>query len=138
MDVKRVLLATLAGAVTLFVLGFLVYALLLADFFTNNQMANVEKTNPNLPLIFVANLAQAFLFTFIFERWAGIKTFATGAKAGALIGLLIALFVDLIFLATTNLGTPTTTLVDIVAQTVMGAIAGGVIGLVLGKLADKA
>ena len=139
MDTKKLLLSTLAGTVVSFLLGFLFYALLLENFFEANvgTAQNVAKANPSLLLIFLAQLCQSLLLAYIFLRWAGIKTFATGAQAGAIIGLLMALTYDLMLLGTSNVSTPIATVVDIVVMTIMMAITGGIIGLVLGKMDDK-
>ncbi len=135
MDTQKMLLSTLVGAVIFFILGFLFYATMLSDFFSNNMgsATGVAKQSPSLPLIFLGHLCLAFLIAYIYERWAGIRTFVTGAKTGALIGLLVALVNGCILLGTTNVGTPTTLVVDAVIQLVMGAIGGGVIGLLLGR-----
>jgi hypothetical protein len=37
------------------------------------------------------HLVYGFLITYIFAKWAGIKTAVTGAKAGAMIALLSGL-----------------------------------------------
>jgi len=43
------------------------------------------------------------LVTIIFQRWAGISTFKTGLKAGAVIGLLLGLATGLWLFSTTTL-----------------------------------
>ncbi len=136
MNPKNLLLGTLVGAICFFLLGFVFYALLLADFFTNNAGAaqNVAKENPDLLLLFISHLLQALLLTIIFDRWAGIKTFLTGAKAGAVIGLLMGLSYGLIMLATTHITTMKAVWVDCILSAVIMGIGGGVIGLLLGKL----
>ncbi len=134
----RVLVASLAGAVVMFGLGFLIYGLLLMEFMKANMVpeaAKLMKDSPNLVLLFVSNFAFAWLYAFIFERWASIKTFASGLMAGALIALPIAIGIDLNLFSTINIMQSVKPLiVDILAVTVMSAIVGGVIGQVLGML----
>src|SRR5687768_4314136 len=132
----RTLVATLAGAVVLFFGGWLIFGLLLANYMKANtvQYAGLMKEPmPDMIPLALANLALAWLFAFVFDYWAGIRTFVTGLKGGALITLPIMLWIDLQFMAFMNLYTSIVPLIiDIIAATVLGAIAGGVVGLVLG------
>jgi hypothetical protein len=79
---------------------------------------------------------MALLTTIIFGRWASISTFVTGAKAGAVIGLLTGAFFDLIMLGTTNISTPTAAMADILVNGIIGMFVGGAVGWILGKTAD--
>jgi len=135
MDAKKAIMASLAGAVTLFLLGFIFYGVLLMDFFNNaaGSSANVYRQEPILWSIFLGELSTAALVTIIFGRWASIKTFMGGLKGGAIIGLLMGLGINLVFYGTTTLGTLASTLVDPVISVIRLGIAGGVIGWVLGK-----
>ena len=135
MNTKNLAAGTIAGAIAFFILGFLFYGLLLADFFANN-MSNPEimKDPPNIPLIFVGNIFYAFLLTYIYDHWAGIRTFVTGAKAGALIGVLFALSYGCINVATTTMGNMNSVLASVGVELIMGAVGGGVIGWILGKV----
>jgi hypothetical protein len=69
----RVLLAAVAGAITLFVLGYLIWGMLLASYFKGNaiEYTGLSKLpTPNLVSLFLSNLALAFLLAFIFDQWA--------------------------------------------------------------------
>ena len=130
----KVLLATLAAGIVAFFFGWLVFGILLADFYTANTTVyeGLVKTPPNFLMIFISNLCMAFLIAYIFNRWAGIKTAGEGAQAGLIIGGLVALTYDLFLYATMNLFTPTIIAVDIIGNGVFGAIVGAIVGLVLG------
>lgn len=131
---NRVLLAALAGGVASFLLGWLVWGILLMDVLReiNPQIEGVEKDPPNLVLIFVSGLVWALLYALIYNRWANISTFKAGLIAGAWISGLFAISLDLIFLATTNMVSVNGALIDVVANIVVGGLVGGVIGWVLG------
>ena len=131
---NRVLLAALAGGVTSFLLGWLIWGILLMDVLreVNPQIEGMEKDPPNLVLIFVSGLVWALLYAIIYDRWANISTFKTGLIAGAWISGLLALSLDLMFMATTNMVSMNGALIDVVANIVVGALIGGVIGWVLG------
>ncbi len=132
MNTQKFLIGTITGGVVFFFLGFLFYAILLDSFFVANagSATGVAKTNMAYWPLILGNLATGALFTYIFQKWANISTFATGARSGALIGLLMALGYDLVMYDTSNIMNLTGSLVDIVVFTVMSAIAGGFIGLV--------
>lgn len=134
----RVLAATVVGGITIFVLGFLIYGLLLDPYMKANMVeyAGLVKDPPGWAALVGANMANALLFAFIFDKWAGIKTFVGGLKGGAIIMFLISLTLDLQFMAFMNLwkGGPLPVVVDIIGATVLGALAGGVIGAVLGMM----
>lgn len=98
----------------------------------NPTIEGFEKDPPNLVLIFVSNLVWSLAYALIFHRWAKISTFKTGLIAGAWVTALIAISLDLMFLATTNMISVNGALVDVVANIVVGGLGGGVIGWVLG------
>ncbi len=134
---KSIGLSTLAGGITLFLLGGLFYAGILAEFFAGQTTAAgtaVMKDPPNMLGIAVSNLALALMLAIVFYRWANISTFQTGAIAGGVITFLMALSFDIMMLSTADMMTPLAAVVDIVIYTVMGAVAGGVIGLILGRV----
>jgi hypothetical protein len=136
---SRVLVATIAGGVAFFALGFLIYGLLLDPYMKANMISYpglMKEPMPDMVPLIVANLANAFLFAFIFDYWAGIRTFVGGLKGGAILMFLTAVIIDLQFLAFMNLwkGGFVPVIVDIIAATILGALSGGVIGLVLGLM----
>lgn len=134
MDIKKLLLGTLAGGFTSFMLGWLFYGILLMDFFQSHagSATGVAKNPPEFLWLIIGQLVFGFLITYIFLKWAGIRTFVSGAKAGALIGFLIGLGINCIFYATTNITDLTACFTDSIVQLVMMGISGGVIGWVLG------
>lgn len=134
MDAKKFAIGTLVGGIAFFLLGWLMYGMLFMNYFQANagSATGVSKEAMDMWALFLGNLAMAALFTLIFLRWAGVSTFVGGLKAGAVIGLLIALGYDLTMFGTTNIMTLGGVMMDVVVYTVMSAIAGGLIGLVLG------
>lgn len=136
--VTRLLASAVAGGVTFFILGFLIFGLALE----NSVMRPNMNTYPGLmnempvwaPLV-IANIVQGLLLAYIFDQWAGIKTFVGGARGGAIVWFLISLSFQLMFLAFMNLHKNYIPAVaDVIASTVMGAIGGGVVGAVLGMM----
>jgi hypothetical protein len=136
----RVLVAAIVGAIVMFFLGYLIYGLALASFMQANtiQYPGLMKDPPEFIALGLSNLAFAWLYAFIFDNWAGIKTFVGGVLGGISIAIPLALAVDLQYLAFMNIyKSLIVILVDIVAIAVMNGIAGGVMGLIIGKMSPK-
>ena len=134
----RVLAATVAGGIAFFVLGFVIYGLILDPMVMKPNMviyAGLMKETPTwIPLI-LANFVSAFLLAYIFDKWASISTFISGLKGGAIVWFLISLAYQLMFVAFMNLSKNyIPPIADVAGSIVMGAIGGGVIGQVLGMM----
>ncbi len=140
--VTRLLAATVAGGITFFVLGFLIYGLLLEQTVMKpnmNTYAGLMNETPVWIALVLANLVSAFLLAYIFDRWASISTFVGGMKGGAVVWFLISLSFQLMFLAFMNLHKNyIPPIADVLGSVVMGAIGGGVIGAVLGMMNKEA
>lgn len=134
----RLLAATGAGGVTFFVLGFVIYGLILEERVMRPNMNTYPGLMNEVPVwapLILANLVNGFLLAYIFDKWASIKTFVGGLKGGAIVMFLIAVAFQLMFLAFMNLSRNyIPPVADIIGSTVMGAIGGGVIGQVLGMM----
>lgn len=134
MNTQKFLIASLIGGVVFFLLGYLFYIVLLGSFFEGHSVGTgYMKDPPDFLFIILGNLADGALLAYIFLKWAGIKTPATGAQAGAVIGLLMALAWDLLMYGTSNLMDITGTLADVIVVTIMMAIAGAAVGWYLGR-----
>jgi len=131
---NRVLLAALAGGIAFFLMGWLVWGILLMDTMREMcpGMASMEKNPPDMVPLFLGNLVGGLLMALLFSRWAGITTFMGGLMGGAWVSGLFALSMDLTFMGTTTMMTPGGVALDVVANIVVGAVVGGVIGWVLG------
>ncbi len=127
----KAIAASVAGGVTLFLLGFLFYELLLADFFA----IDVAKDPIGIPYIVLGEVLWGGLLVWFFSR-AGISTLADGAKAGAVFGFLAVLAFGFIQYGTTTIADLTVYLADSVISAVRFAGAGAVIGWSLGGWAS--
>jgi len=137
MDMKKLLLGTLAGGIVYFLLGYLVYGMLMADFFAGYSSSGAialmksEEEMKFYPLA-LGNFAHAALLAYIFLKWANIKSFGEGIMGGAVIGLLMTAGYDLVMYDTMKMMSIVGIGVDIIVYTIMTAIVGGVVGGVLG------
>lgn len=130
MNVKNVSVSGLVGGIVNFLLGWLFYGMLFYDSF--NQP---EEGSNTLLLIFLGCLVYSLFIAYIYSQWAQIKTLATGAKAGAVIGLFMGLNWNIWAIIMENRAMDLF-LLDVAISVVMTAITGAAIGMVLGKL-DK-
>jgi hypothetical protein len=130
----RLFLAAIAGAVVSFLLGWLVYGIILSDFMQANSIHydGLKTEMPNFFLLILSGLFMSFFIAFVFQRWAGFTTFMNGVFGGVIIGFFIAASVDLSFFSMMNLFTPYYLFADIVVGTVITGIEGGVIAAILG------
>jgi len=137
MNIKRMGIGTVVGAITLYLLGMLIWQVLFADFFDANSgsAVGVDRETPILWAVIVGTLAYAKLLTFALESQSG-KTLVDGLKVGAMVGALLWCTADFILFGFTNLSTLTGAIADTVLEGVRGGIAGGVIAFVLSKVGD--
>lgn len=135
----KVLTATIVGSITIFLLGYVIFGILLLPYTNIDEIQynGLHKVPPDFLLLMLKNIVQAFLLVYIFVYLAGIKTFLGGMKLGAIIMFLITLSFNLSLLSIMNLHNGlTANILDIVGETVRLALGGGVIGAILG-LMDK-
>lgn len=126
---------TLAGGVVYFVIGWIVYGMLLAGYLASNfnNCANRPQEDMVWWAIIVSNLIYA-LFLTLFLKWSGTSTLAGGLKMGALFGLFLTSTFDFsMYSMTTTFNNFSGLIVDVVVATVIAAIIGMVIVLVWGK-----
>ncbi len=131
----KTIIAAVVGAVAAFLLGWLIWGVLLMDYFTENimQYEGLMKEPPMIPLIFVANLANGFLFAWIFNRM-NIHTLYAGFQAGAIIGFLLELHDIVMDYAFLNwFENATVIAVELVVTAVFAGIIGAVIAWLLGR-----
>jgi len=128
---KNKILAIIGGTVALFGLGYLMYVVL--EFHELNEAAESVFTKLDYPYIILMEVLYATLLTIIFSRWAQIKTFSTGAKAGLVIGAFIGACSTLEIFATSELTSLAGVGMAAVTYGVRFGVAGGVIGWLLGR-----
>lgn len=135
---KKFIIAGLAGGVVYFLLGWLVYGILLKDAMTSWEGPDpikMKEMPDMLPLIF-GNMFMSFFLAYVFTKWANIFTLKSGLIAGAIIGLFIGASFDLTMFATSSAFNATGMIMDIIVNTIMLALVGGVVGLVVGMVKD--
>lgn len=127
MNIKNFLVSGIVGGIVQFLLGWLFYAILFKNSFPTDG-------NENMVFIFLGSMTFGFFVSYIFTKWAGISNATTGFKAGAVIGLFMALYSNFFMNSMKSDIDYQTMGLDIVITVVMAALVGAVIALVNGKL----
>jgi hypothetical protein len=131
MKTKNFLVSGIVGGIVYYLLGWLFYGILFKDFFPQP-----EASTQVMIFILLGCLTFGLFVAYIYTKWAQITTMATGAKAGALIGLFMGLYWNFFYLAMNPETTYTVFGLDTGIQIVSGAITGAVIAMVNGKMGD--
>jgi hypothetical protein len=131
----KILRGTVFGGIAYFLIGWLVWGILLMDFLSGNmnQCANRLDNGMIWWAVIASNFVLALLLTLVLN-WAKAKSITDGLKYGALFGLLYSLTVSLSSWSMTtmyaNIGA---LLTDTLAATIVLAVIGMVIVLTWGK-----
>ncbi len=122
MPSRRCIFATLATFVTMYLLGFLIYGIALADFMASN-LGTATGAHREVPVhwqMMLGQLAGATLLVTILS-WRGVATVRDGFRTGAHIGFLMSLYFGFMTLSMQNTVTLTFVIVDLfVAAAWMG------------------
>ena len=131
----KILRGTVAGGIVFFLLGWMVYGVLLINYMTANM--NQCAARPMGEMVWwamiVSSLLTGLLLTMVL-KWARAKAIVDGLKTGAVFGVLLASSMDLGFWAMSKLYNNFTMLVvDVVVYTLMMSVVGMLIVLLWGK-----
>jgi uncharacterized membrane protein len=131
---KRFIVATVAGSVTMLLVGFLLYGIVFAGLFREGALTipGVMKQQPEVLWILAGQIGFSILVTLIVS-WRDATSFVKGASTGAILGFLMAIGYDFAQYGTSNLWTLKATLFDPIITAVLVGSAGGVVGYVLGR-----
>lgn len=135
MNTNKFLTGGVVAGILYFGLGYLVWGILLKDFMAANagSAGNVMKADADLIwwALIAGNLFSGLALSYVLNK-AGSFSAGAGAVTGAVFGLLVSAGFDFTMLGVSNLMTTTGVLGDICASTVVGAVVGGITGMVLG------
>jgi hypothetical protein len=134
MKTTKILLAGLAGGVLFFLLGWLIYGILLIDFSAANYNQCAQRPMEEMVWwsLVLAYLAYGFLLALIIN-WSKSKGMLAGLKIGAIVGLLISISMDFsMYSMSTTFLNFSAVVVDIAVYTFMSALSGLVVGLIMG------
>ena len=134
MTTNKILLGGIAGAVTLFILKWIVYGVLLIDWITANLNPCIMRPMNDYIIwaMILATFAFGFLLSIIFS-WSNTTGIVKGAKVAGIIGILFSVSVDLTLYGTsTRFSNLTAVFISVIVNAIMWIIAGAVVGWVMG------
>jgi hypothetical protein len=139
MDIKKLLMGGITGGAIFFLLGWLIYGMLLMNFMNSHPgtAGNIARPEPDYLYLIIGNLAMGFLMAYIFIK-ANINSLGSGFITAGVIGLLMAVGYDCVMYATTTISSKTGMAADVAASTVMSALTGAAVAAVLGMGENKA
>jgi hypothetical protein len=139
MNTQKFLVSGIVGGIVSFFAGYLIYGVLLMDFFVKNGTPGVAKPMADMVwwALILGNLCWGLLYSYILNR-SGVNTAGGGASMGFVLGLLCTAAVDLVMFGVNNVMNQTGTFADIACGAVMGVLVGAAVGLTNGMGAKKA
>lgn len=133
MDIKKLLIGAVAGGVAFFLLGWLIYGMLLQDFMKHNpgKIGLIGRAEEDFVFLIAGQVLQGLLLSYILLK-SNVSSLGGGLVMGAVIGLLLGAAIDCTIYGTTIIMSKKGLAADVIASTVIWAVAGAVIGLVIG------
>ncbi len=130
---KKMLIGTVAGGVAFFLLGGLIYEVILGGFYRANlgSATGVLRELPIWWAMVVSTLGLAAVVTYVFLH-ANVATASDGLRTGAILGLLLGITMSFDLYSVTNWSNMTVAFVEPFVWAVRTALAGAVIGWTLG------
>lgn len=128
------LIGGVIGGVVFFLLGYLIYGLLMSDMMASCMTCQRLMEDLDLPFLIVGNLFAGWFIAFAFSKMSGVTTFAAGVTTGAILGLLMSVAMNCIMYATSTIYSGITCIVyDVIISIIIWGLTGGVIAWWLGR-----
>lgn len=133
MDIKKWVIGGITGGVLFFLLGWLIYGMLLTSFMESHTgtAGNIMRAEPDFLYLAIGNLAMGFAVAYVLLK-ANVSSMAGGFVTAGIFGLLIGVGFDCMMYATSTVISKTAMAADVAASTVMTAIVGAVVAMVMG------
>ncbi len=129
MNVKNFIVGGIVGGIVDFLLGWLIYGILLKDTFPTEEGAT-----ENMTFIFMGCLAFGFMISYVFSQGEGISKCVNGIKLAAGIALFMTLSVNFFQNMTKETIDFKLMGIDVVASMVLASFVGAVVAVVNGKM----
>lgn len=138
MTARQFIACTVAGAVGLTASGYLMFEIVLGDFYAYalnaGAAAGVHRESPLLWAVALGALSYSALITLAIATRPDTPTVRTGIAIGAVVGFLVWFAADFMLYGISNVLNLTSALVDPILEIVPSAVTGGVIAVVLRKV----
>ena len=138
MSAMKFAVGSVVCGMLMYAVGYVFWDILLLDYYTANSGAAGAGLRENQVLwaALLGTLIYGALVTHLVGAKSGATTMASGLKAGALAGFLLWGAANFIVFGFLDLWYITVVLLDIVLETVRGAIGGAAVALLLAKVPD--
>lgn len=130
---KKILFGTLGGFVTGTILAMAIFMGIFGGMAEKWQAEYAACLNMNMTGGVVGSLVFSLLIAILLAKF-GVDTFKSGAMAGTWISFLILLWFGLWNASTFTAYSWSWLPYDVIGNTIIGAIAGGVVGMIYGKM----
>lgn len=130
MNVKNFIVGGIVGGIADFLLGWLLYGMLLKDMFPKPEGAGEE----NLVFIFFGCLFFGFMLSFIFNQGEGVTKCVPGIKLAAGIGFFMSICNNFFYNMYNETMNWQMTAMDVAVSVVIASVVGAVIAVVNGKM----
>jgi hypothetical protein len=140
MDTRRIVVGTLVGGVTMYVLGYLIFEMAFGTFYAANvgSATGVIREAPLQWAVALGSLALAALVTLGIESRSGDVTIGKGIATGATVGFLLWFGVDFLRYGGSNVPNLTRTIVDPLLEIVRNGATGAAIAGALAQVGRRA
>lgn len=128
MDLGKLSIGALIGGIVYFLLGWLVYGILLLDVLPPSG----DPDSMNMVLMALSCLFWGLLLAWLIQK-NGISTWQTGATFGAIVGALTSLTVGFGMAATSPTSTVNSAVIDALANAFCSGLTGAAIGWYFGR-----
>lgn len=132
MDIKKWIIGGITGGVLYFLLGWLIYGILLMNFMNGHTGAagNVMRTEPDFLYLAIGNLAMGFFIAYVLLK-GNVSSMAGGFTTGLIVGVLLSVGFDCMMYATSTVMSKTGMAADVAASSVMTAVVATVVAMVM-------
>lgn len=137
---SKTIIGTIAGGVTFFLLGWVLYGMLMMDYMSKNTNTAIWRDMESMIwwALILSNFIWAYFIALVLD-WTNTSGFAQGMQKGLLLGLITGLATDIgLYANTTYFNSLTPVIADVAMICVMSSIVGGVIGMIRAGGAKKA
>ena len=134
----KTLIIGIAGGIVVFLTGFLIYGILMMEYFASNMNSYPGFTKDPIEIwaIALGNIIWGVLLAYVFNL-GGLKTAGSGALNGAMLFFLFSLGTNIVSYGQNNLYSLPLSFVDALCMAILGCLGGALTGWLMGKTTAK-
>jgi len=135
MNIKKMLIAGTIGGILFFLFGWVVYGVLLKEYFFKNTGAagHLDRVDIIMGTVFLGSLLEGYVYAYVFTR-ANVESLKDGMITGGILGFLMISAFDCMMYGTTLILSKHSLVADILASTFIAIVVGAILGWILYKM----